>query len=110
MPTSVMKPVPPGEDARVGGRHMGVGADDEADAAVDEMAERLFLAGRLGVEIDDRRVAADPERAGGELLLDALERVVERVHEHPAHHVDDEHPRAVRGLEQMAPRPGVPAG
>ncbi len=42
------------------------------------MAERLFLAGRLGMEIDDRRVAADAERAGGELLVDALKRVVER--------------------------------
>ena len=63
---------------------MGVGADDQADAAVDEMAERLLLAGRLGVEIDDRRVAADSERTGAEFLLDALERIVERVHEHAA--------------------------
>jgi hypothetical protein len=42
----------------------------EADAAVDEMAERLFLAGRLGVEIDDRRVAAAAQRAGGEFCFD----------------------------------------
>ena len=38
----------------VGARHMGVGADDKARPAVDEMAERLFLARRLGVEVDDR--------------------------------------------------------
>ncbi len=74
---------------------MGVGADGQADAAVDEMAERLFLAGRLGVEIDDRRVAADAQRAGGEFLGDALERIVEGVHEHPAEHIDHQHPRAV---------------
>ena len=52
---------------------MGVGADDEAGAAVDEMAERLFLADRLGVKIDDRRIAGEAERAGGEFLLDARE-------------------------------------
>ena len=50
---------------------MGVGADDEAGAAVDIMAERLFLAGRLGVEIEDRDVATPPERRRGEFRVDA---------------------------------------
>ena len=34
------------------------------------------------------------------LTLDRGERVVERVHEHPPHHVDDEHTRAVAGVDQ----------
>ena len=32
---------------------MGVRADDEAGAAVEEMAGGLFLARRLGMEVDD---------------------------------------------------------
>ena len=98
------------KDARVGGLDMGVGADDEADAAVDEMAERLFLARRLGMEIDDRCVAAGAKRAGGEFPLDALEWVVERVHEHAAHQVDDQHLRSARGLEQVGAAPGRAGG
>ena len=78
MPTSLMKPAPPGRMRASARRHMGMRADRQAGAAVDEMAERLFLAGRLGVEIDDRRVAADAERTGGELVVDAPKRVVER--------------------------------
>ena len=68
-----------------------MGADDEADTAVDEVAERLFFAGRLGVEVDDHRVAPGAERVGRELLVGAAERVVERVHEYAPHEVDHEH-------------------
>ena len=32
---------------------MGVGADDEAGAAVAEVADALLFAGRLAVEVDD---------------------------------------------------------
>jgi len=37
------------------------------------MAESLFFAGRLGVEVDHRRIADEAERAGGEFLFDARE-------------------------------------
>ena len=95
-----MKAVPPRQDAVVGGRRMGVGADHEAGAAVAEMAHRLLLAGRLAVHVDDDGVGAALERAGGELALDRGERIVERVHEDAAHGVDDQHARAVLGLDQ----------
>ena len=78
---------------------MGMGADDQARLAVDEMAERPFLACRFGVEVDDRGVARLAKRAGAKLALDGGERIVERVHEDAAHHVDDEEPRAVRALD-----------
>ncbi len=105
-----MKPVPPERMRAVRARHVRMRADDEADAAVDEIAEGLFFARRFGVEIEDRRVAADPERARLELLLDALEGVVERVHEHAPHHVDDEHLGAVGGLEEIGAAPRRPLG
>ena len=53
----------------VGGRLMGVGADDEAGAAVDEMAEAHLFGRRLGVEIDDHRIGLLAERAGGQFAL-----------------------------------------
>ncbi len=84
----------------VGGRLMGVGSDHQAGAAVDEMAEADLLAGRLGVEIDHHRIRLLAERAGRQLALDRLERIVElRMHEHPAHDVGDQHPGAVLGDE-----------
>ena len=110
MPTSEMKRGAAGQDALIGGRRVGVRADDEARAAVDEMAHRLFLARRFAMHVDDDRVCALAERTGGELALDRGERIVERVHEDAAHHVDDEHALAVLALDHAAPRPGVPAG
>ena len=53
------------------------------------------------MKIDDDRVAGEPERAGGELLLDAREGIIERVHEDAAHHVDDEHPAAAGHRDQI---------
>ena len=50
---------------------MRMRADDEACSAVDEMAEALLLARRLGVEIEDRGIRLLPERAGGENRLGA---------------------------------------
>ena len=38
------------------------------------------------------------------------ERIVERVHEHAAHHVDDEHRAPLAASNRLAPRPGVPGG
>ena len=88
-----------GQHAQIGGRHVGVGADDEARAAVAEKSHRLLFAGRLAVEIDDDGVGAFRQRAGGELAIDRRERIVERVHVDAAHGVDDEHARAVLGLD-----------
>ena len=53
MPTSEMKAVPPRQHPAVGGRHVGVGAEDRGDAAVEVPAHRHLLAGHLGVEVDD---------------------------------------------------------
>ena len=52
------------------------------------------------MDIDDRRVADLPERAGGEFAFDRGEGIVEGVHEQTAHDVDDEHASAVPGLDQ----------
>ena len=64
---------------------MGVRADDQRGAAVDEMAHRHFLARRLGMNVDDDGVAADAQRAGAELALDRREGIVQRIHEDAAH-------------------------
>ena len=95
-----MKAVPPGQDAVIGGRHMGVRADHEAGAAVAEMAHRLLLAGRLAMHVDHDGVGGLAERAGGEFALDRRERIVERVHEDAAHGVDHQHALAVLGVDQ----------
>ena len=89
-----------------------VRADDEAGAAVDEMAEAHLLRGRLGVEVDHHRVGLLAERAGGEYALGGLEGIVELgMHEDAAHDVGDEHARAVlRACRGPEPRPGVPFG
>ena len=70
---------------------MGVRAKHRRDPAIGEMAERHLLAGRLGVKIDDdrRHVVAQPIL--GEDVVEPGERIVERVHEEPAHQIDDEH-------------------
>ena len=60
---------------------MGMGADDEAGAAVAEKSHRLLFAGRLAMEIDDDGVGAFGQRAAVELAIDRGERVVERVHD-----------------------------
>ena len=63
--------MPPLQDLVVAGRLVGMGADDEAGAAVDEMREAHLLRGRLGMEVDDHRVGLLAERTGGELALAA---------------------------------------
>ena len=69
---------------------MRVGADHQARAAVAEMAHRLLLARRLAMDVDHDRVDRGLERAGVKLALDRGKRIVELVHEHAAHRVDDE--------------------
>ena len=51
-----------------------------------------------------------PQRAGGQLAVDAGERIVERVHEDAAHGVDHQHAPPFFASISAAPRPGVPAG
>ena len=62
--------MPPREDLVIGGRHMGVGADHEAGAAVAEKSDALLLAGRLAVEIDHDGIGGLAQRAGLELAVD----------------------------------------
>ena len=110
MPTSEMKAVPP---ARIWWSAVGTWVwvpTTRRGAAVAEMAHRLLLAGRLAMHVDDDGVGRLLERAGRELAIDRRKRVVERVHEDAAHHVDHEHARAVRASISAAPRPGVPGG
>ena len=91
----------------IGGRHMRVRADDEAGAAVDEMAKALFFAGGFGVEVEDDGVGLLLERAGGQDRLGRLEGIVEfRMHEHPAHDVGDEDAGAVASVEQAGAASG----
>ena len=85
----------------VGGRHMGMGPHHDARPPVEEMPEALLLAGRLGVEVDDDGVRLFAHRAGRDQIVGAGEGIVEiGMHEHPAHDVGDQHPRAVLRLEQ----------
>ena len=91
----------------VGGRHMGVGAHDDARAPVEEMSHRLLLARRLGVEIHDDSVGLFVQRAGFDQIARRGEGIVEiGGHEDPAHDIGDENTRAVARLvkARTAPR------
>ena len=88
----------------IGGRHMGVGADDQARAAVEIMAHGLLLAGRLRMHVDDHRIGHLAQGAGLEFPVDGGERIVERVHVEAAHDVDDEDALAGRVSIRVAPR------
>ena len=67
-----------GQDGVVGGGHVGVGADDEADAAVEAVRVGELLAGGLGVEVGDDGLDAGAELVAGQQLGGAAERAVER--------------------------------
>ena len=93
----------------VGGRLMGMGADDEARPPIDEMRETHLLAGRLGMEVDHHRIGLFAERAGGKLALARLERIVEfGMHEHTAHDVGHHHARTVLGQINARTPAGCP--
>ena len=84
----------------IGGRHVCMSADDNADASVDIMAEGHLLRRRLGVEIDDHRIATITQRAHFELAVDGAERIVElRLDHHPAHDVHHQYALAVAASE-----------
>ena len=73
-------------------------------------AERLLLARRLGMEVDQNRVGSLLQAAGGQFRIDGAKRIIEFGHEDAAHGIDDEHVRAARALSSVAPLPGVPFG
>src|SRR5207253_987187 len=77
-----------GEDARVRGRHVGVRADDGADAAVQVVAHCDLLAGGFRVQVDKHDLAgAVYLREGG---IGGPEGAVQvPAHEGASHQVDD---------------------
>ena len=94
----------------VGGRDVGMRADDQAGAPVEMMRHGEFLAGRLGVDVDHHGVAAETERTGPDLPLHPGEGIVERVHEHAAHDVHHQDAPPVGDLDQRRAAPGRAGG
>lgn len=95
----------------VGGRYVGVRADDQAGAAAEVVAHGLLLAGRLGVHVDDDGSRSQfAERTGGELAVGGGERIVERVHVDAAHDVGHQHVGAVAGHGHRGAATGRAAG
>ena len=99
-----------GQDALVGGRHVGVGADDRRDPPVEVDAERLLLAGRLGVEVDehDRAFAGELAEQLGRRARNGQSTLL---HEDLALEVDHRHRRCPprsrrRGRRARGCRPG----
>ncbi len=84
---------------------MGMGADGHGNAAIGEMRQRLFLARRLGVKVEDDGVGGEAERTGGQFLLDGGERIVHRVHEDAADHAHHQHALALGRLIQPGAAP-----
>lgn len=81
--------------------------DDEAGAAVDEMAEALLFAGRFRMEIEDDRIRLLAERTGVEDRLSRLEGIIEfRMHEDAAHDIGNQNAGAVAGKEQVGTAAG----
>ena len=74
------------------------------------MAERPLLAGRLGVDVHHGRVAGLAERMGRKLAVEPGERIVERLHEDPPEHVDDEQARAAGVLDDRRAPSGRAGG
>src|SRR5690606_10666204 len=68
------------KDAVIGRRNVRVGADDEADAAVEEVPHGLNLRGRLGVKVHQHRIGLLAEWAGRDRRLRGPKRIVDRVH------------------------------
>ena len=68
---------------------MGVGPGDQRDAAVQEMAEGCLLARRLAVHVDQNGVGLPFQPMGCQRLFRRCERIVQRVHEQPRHHLED---------------------
>ncbi len=75
---------------------MRMRANNQARPAVGEVAQRPFFARRFGMDVDDGGVAGVAQGACGKLPFNGGERIVERVHEDAAEHVDDQQPRSLR--------------
>ncbi len=89
---------------------MRMRADNSRHPPVEEVAERLLLAGRFGMEIDENDVGARLQAARRDLAIDGAKRTIELRHEHTTHGVDDEHIHAVARLHETRAPPGVPGG
>ena len=100
-----MNAVPFGQHARVGGGHVGVGAEHRRDPAVEMPAHRLLLAGGLGVEVDQDHLDLVGETVDQTVGL--LERRVERRHEDLPFEVDGGDRDPGRGLADVEPAPGI---
>src|SRR5271169_6034711 len=70
---------------------MTVRPEHRRDPAIGEMAERHLLARCLSVKVDNDRSQVFAEPMIAKNVLEPSERVVERVHEEPAHQIDDQH-------------------
>ena len=110
MPTSVMKAVPPGRIALVGGLHVGVGPDHRGDLAVEVRAHGVLLAGGLAVHVDEDAGAALRLQLGHQPVGGA-EGVVEVLHEDPPLEVQHAELAPVGGLDDGVARARArPAG
>ena len=69
---------------------MGVGADHQRRQAIEAVAHGLLLAARLGMDVDDGGLHGAAEGVALQLRLHGAERVIQRIHEQPAHDVDDQ--------------------
>src|SRR5690606_9572006 len=87
----------------IGRLDVRVGADKGGYAAGDVVQHHLLLAGRFGVELDERR------HPGGDALerfVDGAERIVERVHEDAPHHLDHRQTTGSAGVEDVRTESG----
>ena len=90
------------QHALVGGRHVGVGADHRADPAVEIEAQRLLLAGRLGVEVDEDHLHLRRQRRSSRSA--ARKGESSGLHEHLPLEVDHRHRHAGRASRRRERR------
>ena len=84
---------------------MGMGANNKGGASVDMMADRLLLARRLGVEINDDNIGLLAQWAGCQFPVNRGERIVKRIHEDPSQRVNHQNADTVPGCEQAGATP-----
>ena len=89
-----------GQNAVVGRRHVGMGAHSQRHAAVGQIGERLFLARRFAVDVENDRIHGLPEPMLLQRLLDAGEGLADGVHEKLSEHLEDEDRAAVLRMQQ----------
>jgi hypothetical protein len=84
----------------IGCGNMGMGSNHNARLPVEKMPHALLLACSLSMKVDHDGVGPGLERTRGELPFEGGERVVERIHEDPAHRIDGQYAGAVFRLDQ----------